>query len=184
MYMLIEELFSRGVMTMGASKSEPTRQVGVFRPEAVAHLPAIRTAEMERFRWIVGDWNYENHVPATRVSPGYSDIGRCSFSLCEKSGWICIVEPDGGNVRNITYDPLSHQWIYLVTRGSYGLLRSSEGWVRDRIVFSGSMTMVGINCEWRMTWTKQHQDSFGFMNEELLDDGSWAYIDEWRFTRR
>jgi hypothetical protein len=50
-------------------------------------------------------------------------------------------------------------------------------------VFVGSMTMVGINCEWRITWAKQHQDSFGFTSEELLGDGSWAYIDEWRFTR-
>jgi hypothetical protein len=182
--MLIEELFSRGLMAMGTSKSEPTRQVGVFRPEAVAHLPAIRSAEMEKFRWIVGEWNYENHVPATRISPSYTDVGCCSFSLCEKGGWICIVEPDGCNIRHITYDPLSQQWIYLLTRGSYGLLRSPDGWIEDRIVFTGSMTMVGINCEWRMAWTKLHEDSFGFINEERLEDGSWAYIDSWCFTRK
>ena len=182
--MLIEELFARGVMTMGPSKSESARQVGVFRPEAVANLQAARTAAMEKFGWIVGEWKYENHVPATRLSPSYTDAGSCRFSLCEKSGWICIVEPDGANVRHITYDPLSEQWIYLLTRGSYGLLRSPEGWIGDRIVFAGSMTMVGINCEWRMVWSRPHQDAFGFINEELLGDGSWAYIDEWRFTRK
>lgn len=182
--MLIEQLFSSGLMAMGPSKSEPARQVGIFRQEAVAHLPGMRTAEMEKFRWIVGEWSYENSVPATRLSPSYTDVGSCTFSLCESDAWICIVEPDGRKVRHITYDPLSQQWIYLLARGSYGLLRSVDGWVRDRVVFVGSMTMLGINCQWRMIWTKRHRDSFGFTNEEFLANGSWAYIDEWRFTRK
>jgi hypothetical protein len=46
------------------------------------------------------------------------------------------------------------------------------------------MTMIGINCEWRMTWTRIGNDEFGFVNEEKNEDGSWIYIDEWRFTRR
>jgi hypothetical protein len=44
------------------------------------------------------------------------------------------------------------------------------------------MTMIGINCEWRMTWTKQGVDQFAFVHEERDDDGSWAHIDEWRLS--
>lgn len=44
--------------------------------------------------------------------------------------------------------------------------------------------MLGINCDWRMTWTRHSPDSFGFVNEEQTEDGSWAYIDEWRFQRK
>ena len=72
----------------------------------------------------------------------------------------------------------------MLTRGSYGVLRSPEGWTDNQIVFSGLMTMVGINCEWRMTWTKVSEHEFRFVNEEQASDGSWAYIDEWRFTRK
>ena len=180
--MLIEELFSRGIMTMGPSRNDPSRQVGIFNSAFVAKLPALRTTEMEKFAWIAGEWNYENEVPATRVSPPYVDIGSAKY--CEKGGWICLLALDGREIRQITFDPFSTQWIYVLLEGSYGILRSSEGWVGERIVFSGLMTMVGINCEWRMTWTKTGDDQFGFVNEERNPDGSWAYIDEWRFRRK
>jgi len=181
--MLIEQLFSQGIMTMGPSRLDPQRQVGVFPPELIPKLSAARVAEIEKFRWIAGEWSYENHVPATRLSPAYTDIGRQKFSLCEDDSWVCIVSPDGRQHRNITFDPFSKQWIYVLTRGSYGILRSTEGWSGNRIVFSGLMTMIGINCEWRMTWTKASNDEFAFVNEERSADGSWAYIDEWKMTR-
>ena len=182
--MLIEELFAKGIMTMGASKTDPRRQVGVFRPEAVASLPALRAAELEKFRWIAGEWDFENRVPATRLSAAYIEVGSSRFSFCENGGWICIVAPDDKESRNITFDPFSRQWIYVLTQGSYGILRSRDGWVDGRIVFSGMMTMLGIDCEWRMTWTKESENTFGFVNEELGANGAWEYIDEWRFTRK
>jgi len=182
--MLIEELFSRGVMTMGPSKADPARQVGVFRPEAVAELPALRKREMEKFGWIAGEWKYENAVPATRCSPAYTDTGSCRYALGEKGTWVCAVTPDGAEMRLITFDPFSRQWIYVLTQGSYGILRGPEGWAGGRLVFTGLMTMIGIECEWRMTWHKQSEDAFGFVNEERGPDGAWSYIDEWRFTRK
>jgi len=49
--MLMEKLFSAGIMKMGPSKTDPNRQVvGVFNPDSVACLPALRAAEIERFR--------------------------------------------------------------------------------------------------------------------------------------
>jgi hypothetical protein len=46
------------------------------------------------------------------------------------------------------------------------------------------MTMIGINCEWGMRWTRDGEDAFSFVNEERNDAGHWAYIDEWRFSRK
>jgi hypothetical protein len=37
--MLMEELFSRGIMTMGPSRTDPERRVGIFQPDFVAGLP-------------------------------------------------------------------------------------------------------------------------------------------------
>ena len=39
-----------GIMKMGPSRVDPARQVGVFDPSFVAGLPALRTAELEKFR--------------------------------------------------------------------------------------------------------------------------------------
>jgi hypothetical protein len=182
--MLMEELFSRGIMTMGPSRIDPSRQVGVFKPELIATLPAIRAAEMEKFRWIVGEWSHENAVPATNVSPAYTDIGVSRFSICEGGTWICAVRPDGREIPHITFDPFSKQWIYLLFNGAYGILRSSEGWVGDRVVFTGLMTMIGINCQWRLTLIRRGPHDFSLTNEEVADDGSWIYIDKWHFRRK
>src|SRR5258708_6274987 len=121
--MLIEDLFSRGIMMMGPSRTDPSRQVGTFRPEFLSGLPALRAAEMEKFRWLAGEWDHRNAVPATRVSPAYNDAGVSRFSLCENGTWICNVAPDGRETPHITFDPFSRQWIYVLIRGSYGILR-------------------------------------------------------------
>ena len=182
--MLIEQLFSTGIMKMGPSRLDPQRQVGVFNPAALAGLPALRSAELEKFRWIAGEWNYDNAVPATAASPAYTDIGSARFSFNEKTTWITMVAPDGEEFPQITFDPFSRQWIYLLTKGSYGMLRSAAGWSGDSIAFTGRMTMIGIDTEWRMTWTRHSSDRFSFVNEELAPNGAWAYIDEWRFHRK
>ena len=182
--MLMERLFSSGIMQMGPSRIDPDRQVGVFNPDAVAGLPTARAAKMNKFAWIAGEWDHENIVPATRVSPAYSDVGASRFALCESGAWVCGVAPNGRETPQITYDPFSKQWIYVLLRGSYGLLRSIDGWTGNQIVFTGPMIMIGVECEWRMTWTSQSDDAFSFVNEEQAADGSWAYIDEWRFQRK
>jgi hypothetical protein len=182
--MLIEELFSRGIMTMGASRTDPKRQVGTFNSNLVSRLPGLRASHMEQFRWLVGEWNHENHVPATRLSPTYIDIGSSKFSLGENNTWICLVAPNGREIPHITFDPFSSQWIYVLTQGSYGILRSPQGWTGNQITFSGLMTMIGINCEWQMVWTKTSEDKFNFINQERNEDGTWSYIDEWRFQRK
>jgi hypothetical protein len=182
--MLMQQLFSTGIMKMGPARSDPARQVGVFNPNLIAGLPALRSAQMQKFSWIVGEWEYQNPVPATSVSPAYCDLGTSKFATSADGAWLCLVGPDGSLTQNITYDPFSKQWIYVLLRGSYGILRSSEGWVGERIVFSGLMTMIGINCDWRMRWTKESDDQFGFVNEERNEDGSWSHIDEWRFERK
>src|SRR5215472_8388397 len=124
----MEELFSTGVMTMGPSRTDPARQVGVFTPEILAKLPGIRAAEMEKVRWMAGEWRHENHVPPTRFSPAYSDAGVSRFALNERGDWLCIVGPDGEETPHITFDPFSRQWIYVLMRGAFAMLRSAGGW--------------------------------------------------------
>src|SRR5262249_48482167 len=61
----------------------------------------------------------------------------------------------------------SKQWIYLLAEGAYGIMRSS-GWTGNRLSFEGDMTMIGVNCVLRQTWTKKTDDEFSFVNEEKL----------------
>lgn len=179
---LMEELFTSGVMQMGPSRHDPARKVGVFNPAFAAGLGELRASEFQKFKWIVGEWEHQNLVPATSVSPAYTDCGSSGFALDAKAQWVCLVAPDGNQMQQITFDPFSRQWIYVLTRGAYGLLRSSEGWNGDSIIFAGTMTMLGPTREWRMVWRREGNDRFSFVNEEKLG-GAWSYVDEWRFRR-
>jgi hypothetical protein len=181
--MLIAELFRNGTMAMGPSRNDPNRLVGVFAPGVLSAATEARARAMESFRWIEGEWSYENEVPATCFNPAYTDTGSGRFVLGEGGTWVCAVSGEGREYPQITFDPLSNQWIYLLTRGSYGLLRSPDGWQRDSIAFSGLMTMLGIELEWKMTWIKESRDRFRFINEEREGNEGWKFIDEWRYRR-
>jgi len=104
-----------------------------------------------------------------RLSPAYCDQGLAAFAVSVDGMFICMVAADGRQVPLVTFDPWSRQWIYMLTSGSYGILRA-PGWDGDRITFVGDMTMIGVTCGWRMRWTRNGDDAFAFVNEEKLDD--------------
>ena len=180
--MVMEELFRRGIMAMGPSRHDPSSTVGVFNKDFAAQLPAIRRAGMDTLRWMAGEWDTLNTVPATSQNPAYTETGAGSLTLCEKENWICRGR-EGSQKPHITFDPFSRQYMYVLTEGAYGILRS-PGWEKNWLMFSGHMTMIGVDCEWRTTLTKHSDDRFHYLNEELLSDGQWALIDEWLFTRK
>jgi hypothetical protein len=110
---LIETLFARGIVRMGPSRHDPSRQVATFDPDAVATLAADRAAEMERFRWLIGEWTFENPVPATRLSPAYCDRGAAAFTASTDGRFICMVGRDGQHLPLLTFDAWSRRWIYI-----------------------------------------------------------------------
>jgi hypothetical protein len=181
--MLIEELFGRGIMVMGPAKDRPGLQTGTFNMGLLKTFPALKAAEMEKMRWIEGEWNSVNRVPATSKNPAYEDVNTGTYRFCEKDSWICLVGKDGRERKYLTFDPFSGQWIYVLLEGAYGILRS-PGWNGNEIAFEGEMTMIGVNCVLRQTWKKKSNDAFMFVNEEKLADGSWGYVDEWELNRK
>jgi len=144
---------------------------------------ARRRVELESFRWLLGDWTYENPVPATRVSPAYCDVGVARYATTADGAWICLTGGDGRSAPLLTFDPWSQQWMYVLTNGAFGILRS-PGWDGDRIVFIGTMTMLGVTCQWRMTWTRHGPEQFALVNEEQAVEGGWNYIDKWLYRRK
>jgi len=180
--MVMEELFRRGIMTMGPSRHDPSKIVGVFNKDFAAQLPARRQRAMETLRWMAGEWDTVNTVPASAANPAYTETGTGAFTLCEKENWICRGR-DGSAKPHLTFDPFSGQYMYVLTEGAYGILRS-PGWNGNRLVFAGHMTMIGIDCEWRLTLSKRSADEFHYLNEELLPSGQWSPIDQWLFTRK
>jgi hypothetical protein len=177
---LIEELFEKGIMVMGPSRHDPKEIVGTFPPDLFPKLVAQRTAEMQRVRFMAGEWLTVNQVPATPRNPAYAEHGKGSMRMSPTGAWLCLVR-SGVEVPHITFDPFSRQWMYILAEGAFGILRS-KGWEGERISFTGLMTMIGAERELRHTITKVGGDEFHSLNEEL-HGSEWVYVDEWQYRR-
>jgi len=75
-------------MVMGPAKDDPTRLTGTFNMELLATFPVLKAAEMEKMRWLEGEWNSVNRVPATGKNPAYEDVHTGKYKFCEKDSWI------------------------------------------------------------------------------------------------
>lgn len=175
--LIFEQLVSRGLMTL-----DPKRNVLAFNLPVIAKCPAIRQERIGEFKWMIGDWAFENHVRGTPTTPAYTDTYYYTYELAD-NGTRYTVSGHGAKARPyLTFDPFSNRWMMTFTEGLFGVLQS-HGWEGDTIVFSGPLTMLGIDCELRQTLTKKGPDEFQILNEEKLPDGSWRETDEF-FCRR
>ena len=175
---IFEQLVGRGFMVL-----DPVRKVLVFNREVVGKFPAMRKAKMEEFTWLVGEWSAMNKVRATPTTPAYTDTYFYSYQLCEGDTRISITGPGGMPRPYLTFDPFRERWMMTFTESVYGVLQS-KGWQRESIVFSGCLTMLGVDCEIRQTISKRSADAFYTLNEEKIKEGTWVVTDEFEFHRK
>jgi hypothetical protein len=174
---IFEQLVGRGLMVF-----DPNRKVLTFNLAVLAKFPAIRQQRIDEFKWLIGDWAFENHVRATPTTPAYIDTYYYTYELTD-DGSRYTVSGHGAKARPyLTFDPFSSRWMMTFTEGLFGVLQSN-GWNADSIVFTGLLTMLGIDCELRQTLTRKSPDEFHILNEEKLPDGTWRETDEF-FCRR
>jgi hypothetical protein len=162
---------------------DPVRKVLVFNREVVGKFPAIRKAKLEEFRWLVGEWSAMNKVRATPSTPAYTDTYFYSYQLCEADTRISITGPGRMARPYLRFDPFRERWMMTFTESAYGVLQSKE-WQRDSIVFTGCLTMLGVDCEIRQTISKRSADEFYTLNEEKIKEGTWVVTDEFEFRRK
>jgi hypothetical protein len=168
---IFEQLVSCGFMVL-----DPARNVLIFNREVVGKFPAIRKAKMEEFKWLLGEWAFENRVRATPTTPAYTDTYYYTYALCDDDTRISVTGPGRKARPYLTFDPFSNRWMMTFTDGLYGVLQS-EGWQGNTIVFGGHLTMLGVDCELRQTMTRSDHE-FHILNEEKLSDGRWVITDE------
>lgn len=175
--LIFEQFVSRGLMSF-----DPDRKVLALNLAVIAKFPAIRQQRIEEFKWLVGEWSFENHVRATPTTPAYTDTYFYTYELAD-NGTHFTVSGHGAKARPyMTFDPFSNRWMMTFTEGLFGVLQS-DGWQGDAIIFAGPLTMLGVDCELRQTITKKGANEFHIVNEEKLLDGTWRETDEF-FCRR
>jgi hypothetical protein len=143
--LIFEQFVGRGFMAL-----DPVRKVLVFNRDVVGKFPAIRKAKMDEFGRLVGEWSAMNKVRATPSPPAYTDTYFYPYQLCEADSRISITGPGGMARPYLAFDPLRERWMMTFTESMYGMLQS-KGWQRDSIVFTGCLTILGVDCEIRQT---------------------------------
>jgi hypothetical protein len=176
--LIFEQLVSRGFMVLDAD-----RKVLTFNREVVGEFPSIGKQKIQEAGWLLGTWVFENRVRATPTTPAYSDTFIYRYQLCDDQTRICILGPGGKLRPHLTFDPFSHRWMMTFTDALYGVLQS-EGWRGNTIVFTGPLTMLGVDCQLRQTITGKNDDEFHILNEEKLPDGGWQVTDEFNCRRK
>jgi len=175
--LIFEQLVARGLMVF-----DPNRKVLTFNLRALAQFPALRQQRIDEFKWLVGEWSFENHVRATSTTPPYTDTYFYTYALSDNDTRYTVSGHGAKERPYLTFDPFSNRWMMTFTEGLFGVLQS-KGWQGDTIVFTGPLTMLGVDCELRQTITKKGENEFHILNEEKLPDGSWRETDEF-FCRR
>ena len=175
--LVFEEIFKRGFMVMDRDKN-----VGTFNLPVVSGLAAKRKEKMLSFAWMVGTWRAVNTVRATSTTPGYEDTYEYTYEMEDDGARLIAVRTGGKKFPYLTFDAFSGRWMMTFTEVIYGVLQAKE-WVQSQIVFTGPLTMLGVDCELRQTLTKKSENDFHVLNEERLPDNTWSMVDELMFTR-
>jgi hypothetical protein len=176
--LLFEQLFARGFMVFDAR-----RNVAVVDPQVALGFASGRKEKMKEFQWLIGNWEAVNRVNATPTTPAYTDTYHYTYTFCDDETRISITGPSGKERPHLTFDPFSARWMMTFVEAVYGVLQS-EGWADNRIVFTGKLTMLGVDCELRHTIVRRSHDDFYALNEEKQPDETWVMVDDFQFRRK
>ncbi|HEY2726842.1 MAG TPA: hypothetical protein VGI61_06690, partial [Parafilimonas sp.] len=59
----------------------------------------------------------------------------------------------------------------------------SNGWQGNKIVFYGTISLSGIKCNERQTWSKISMNQFHILYEEKLQNHTWFAVEENIYTK-
>ena len=148
----------------------------------VSGFVAKRKEKMLSFAWMAGTWSTVNTVRATSTTSAYEDTYEYTYEMEEDGARLIAVRTGGKKFPYLTFDAFRGRWMMTFTEVIYGVLQAKE-WVQSQIVFTGPLTMLGVDCELRQTLTKRSENDFHILNEERLPDNTWSMVDELMFTR-
>lgn len=153
------------------------------RPD-LAHL-GQPPSELAQVEWMPGTWQIEVRVTGEdRVERGTSVIswvvGNCWLQLADSY-------PTGiQDIGFLTYNVVSKQWISIgLDSAGHAVKSTARAWEANRLVLLAPDTeVVGEKVTLRQTITRVSVDEFVLSNDELLPNGEWRPVDEYRYRRK
>jgi hypothetical protein len=154
-------------------------------PELARALSAA-PKELAEVKWMVGRWSVLSRV----FGEGQREERGESVTAWTVDGtWLKTEDSYGGKVADLgllTFNSVSKRWIVLgVDKTGNAFRAAADGWRDGRLVFTiENAEIVGERVTLRQTVEKRSDREYRVLNEERLEDGEWAVIDEYVYTRK
>ena len=182
----------------GASDPEPRKATAVSSLYArienrLARQPQIAQslgkppAELVQARWLVGRWNVNSRVFAQ--SDHYVAGGESVVEPIMGGTWLQIQDIYDAEVQDLgflTINPVTSEWVAIgIDRTGNAVITKAQRWEDDRLVLlSENAEVLGERIALRQILTKVSDREYHVLNEERLENGIWAQIDEYVYTKR
>src|SRR5262245_21978600 len=146
-------------------------------------------AELTQVSWMLGEWDIETNVAPTTTASERIDRGTSIVTTALGGTWLQFTDtyPQGSqDLSFLTYNIVTRRWIS-VTVDSTGnnVAASSPKWEGNRLpLLARDVEVLGLKVTLRQTILKRSDDEFVLLNEELLPDGTWHQVDEYRYRRK
>ena len=144
--------------------------------------------ELQRMRWMLGQWNVEAVVFATPTAPQRTEHGKALITFVNDGTWLQMADayPAGNqDLGFLTYNIVSRRWIS-VGLDSVGnaVISTASSWEGNRLVLQAPhVEILGVVTTLRQTLSKQDDDHYSLLNEEQLPSGAWVKLDEYHYQR-
>jgi len=180
-----------------AAPSPPSRQqptlyeriaLKLARDPRLAQRLAMPPAELERAKWLLGQWEVSARVFATASTPERRSQGSSRIDQALGKAWIRFDDTyaDGSDLTFLTFNAITQRWVSVTIDGTGNAVTTQgTGSIDHRLVFTGPpVSIVGETVRLRQTMEKRSDGEFHVLNEERLADGRWVALDEYSYRKK
>ncbi len=149
---------------------------------------SVPAPELREAQWLVGAWDVEAHVFATRTSPERRSHGTSVVDYALGASWYRIVDTyaDASDMGLLGFDAVSRRWVAVsIDTVGNAATTHARGSFDKGLVFSGPpQAIMGEDVVLRQTIARRGDREYHVLNEERLADGHWVALDEYTYRKR
>lgn len=142
--------------------------------------------ELAEVQWMVGRWRVFSRVTS---DGNREERGESVTTFAIDGRWLKTEDSYKGKVEDLglmTFNAATKQWIVLAVDKTGNAVRAvGDGWKDGRLVLlAENVEIVGERVTLRQTVEKRSDREYRVLNEEQLEGGGWAVVDEYIYTRK
>jgi hypothetical protein len=180
-----------------AAASIASAQTGAKPPGKTAAPPAGAAGismkappEMDKVRWMVGNWQCSGKTMASPMGPEHPTEATVAVEMALDDHWILSHYREKKTAQNPmpisgdeawAYDPAEKMWDRLAIDNMGGWATgTAKGWEKGKLVWMSDGMMGGQKTKFRDTFVEKNPREINYVGEMGTPDGKWSVL--WETT--